>query len=260
MTNCLLIPFLLVSCQKVIDVKLENGATLYVIEGIITDQAAPWQVSISQTKDFSDDNNFPGLSGAMVTIEHNGMVTALSEKSSGIYQSPALQGIPGDTYHLTAIIQGQSFTAASTMPMPVELDSIYITTGRFSKDKLVTTVYKDPAGILNYYRSVQYVNGKKEKTIFVDNDEFTDGQLVKSPLNFDNGTDDSTRKIKSGDLVRIDLLSIDPMVYKYWYSLEEGGTGNGWNGSPSNPASNISGGAMGYFSAHTQRSRSIVVP
>lgn len=260
-TLCLAMMLLLGSCQKVININLGSSATQYVIVGAITDQPGSCQVSITQTKNFNDDNNFPGVSGATVTIENNGVVTTLPETDSGIYQTGALQGIPGNTYHLTVNINGQIFTASSTMPQPVPLDSIYISAGRLNNKKYVTVVYKDPPGVANYYHFIQYVNGKKEKTVFVDDDEFTDGQTVKSQLDYGNDTNDPARDIKTGDNVTLAMLCIDAAVYKYWFSLNDGATGTDQSASPANPVTNITGGTvMGYFSAQTYQSKTIQAP
>ena len=249
------------SCQKVISINLDSTATQYVIVGTLTDQPGICQVSITQTKNFNDDNNFPGVSGATVTVENNGVITPLTETSSGIYQTSTLTGVPGNTYHLTVNINGRVFTAASTMPQPVALDSIFVSAGRLTNKKYVTVVYKDPAGVPNYYHFIQYINGKKEPTIFVDDDEFTDGQTVKSQLTYSNGTNDPTRDIKTGDSVKIEMICIDPAVYKYWYSLGDGATGTSQSASPANPVSNITGDlALGYFSAQTLRSKTIKSP
>jgi len=249
------------SCQKVISIDLDSTSKQYVIVGTLTDQPGVCQVSITQTKNFNDNNQFPGVSGATVTLENNGVVTPLPETSAGIYQSSALTGTPGNTYHLSVTIDGHVYTASSTMPQPVALDSIYVSTESFSNNKYMTVVYHDPAGIANYYHYVQYVNGKKEKTIFADNDEFTDGQTVKSRLSFNNDNNDNSRDIHTGDSVRIDMFCIDPDVYKYWYSLNDGATGANQSASPSNPVSNITGTSVqGYFSAQTLQSKIIRVP
>jgi len=254
-----LLILLLNSCQKVIDVNLNSTAAEYVIVGKVTDQPGTCQVSITRSKNFSDDNQFPGISGAAVTIENNGVVTSLPETDSGVYSAGSLVGQPGETYILTIHLGTSTFTAASTMPQPVGPDSIYVSPGRLTTKKYVTVIYRDPPGIANYYHFIQYVNGKKEPSIFVSDDEFTDGQTVKSQLDFNNDTNDPARDIKSGDSVRIDMICNDAAVYKYWYSLNDGATGTSQSASPANPVTNISGGALGYFTAQTVRSMSIKV-
>jgi hypothetical protein len=108
-------------------------------------------------------------------------------------------------------------------------------------------------------RWVQYVNGLEEKTIFIGDDEFTDGLTIRDQLNYNNDTNDPNRDIKTGDTVRVDMLCLDAAVYKYWYSLNTEASGNGSANSPGNPISNINGGCLGYFSAQTVRSKTLVV-
>jgi len=106
---------------------------------------------------------------------------------------------------------------------------------------------------------VQYVNGLKEKTVFSDDDEFTDGLTIRKQLNYYNDTNDSKRDIKTGDTVRIDMICIDSSVYQYWYGLSSEASGGDGSASPTNPTSNITGGCLGYFSAQTVRTKTLIV-
>jgi hypothetical protein len=49
------------------------------------------------------------------------------------------------------------------------------------------------------------------------------------------------------------MYCIDKNVYNYFFSLLQvtGNNGGFQSASPDNPITNISGGALGYFSAHT---------
>lgn len=248
------------ACEKVISVHLDSGATKYVIEGVVTDQPDGSSVSITRTKDFSSDNTFAGVSGAIVTIENNGASYPLTESSPGVYTTSALTGVPGKTYNMKVVLDGVSYTASSTMPTTVVgMDSIYVSNGTLTNKRYVTVVYTDPAGIPNYYRWVQYVNGRKEKTNFFSDDEFTAGLTIRAQLDFNNDTNDSARDIKTGDSVRIDMINIDSAVFQYWFALQQNADGSGQSASPANPAGNITGGCLGYFSAQTVRPRSLVV-
>jgi len=79
----LLIPIFLAGCQKVISINLNSTEKKYIVSGRITDQPGECQVSITQSKDFSENNQFPGVSGATVTIESDGIVTTLPETTAG---------------------------------------------------------------------------------------------------------------------------------------------------------------------------------
>jgi hypothetical protein len=56
------------------------------------------------------------------------------------------------------------------------------------------------------------------------------------------------------------MRCIDKGAYDYFYSLDQITSTNGNSATPANPVSNISGGALGYFSAHTVRKATAVIP
>lgn len=247
------------SCEKVIDVKIDEADKKYVIEGNVFNTAAlPPEVKISQTKKFSDDNSFAGISGALVSIRENGgRPYSLNEVTKGVYQTTALKGAPGNTYQLSVTINGESYTASSTMPSAwVIIDSVSLFDIGFGRNTIKTLMpsYQDPAGVGNSYRFIEYANGIPVKKIFVQNDDLSDGLVISRPLINPNG------ELKSGDSVRVDLLCIDPDVYKYWYSLDQAATGDNQSATPTNPVSNIIGGALGYFSAQSISGIKIVIP
>lgn len=260
---CTLPVLIFSSCQKVIHVDLNSAEKKYVIEAIVTDQPGTAKVLITQTKNFDEDNNFPGISGAVVTISENGGTpVTLNETFAGQYEAPTLTGASGKTYSLFVNVGGKTFTAVSTMPQRVNLDTIFVTNELLFTDvrKIVNTVYQDPPGRGNNYRFIQYINGKKGNPVIINNDDYTDGRTVYNKLFYfdDNGGDSA--KINSGDSVRIDMLCIDANVYKYWFSLSRSALGGSDQATPSNPVSNMQGGALGYFSAHTLQTKAMKVP
>jgi len=253
----------LTSCEKVITLDLNEAEKKYVIEAIITDQPSTAKVLITQTKNFDEDNTFPGISGATVTIKENGgATTTLTETSQGVYQDAGLVAVSGKTYSLSVTINGSVFTASCLMPQKVNLDTIYVTDELLFTDtrKIVNVEFKEPSGRGNNYRFIQYVNNHKEDEIMIQNDDYTDGRNVNAKLFFFAEDDDSTNLINSGDTVKIDMLCIDQPVYKYWFSLWRSSLGGNQQATPSNPVSNIQGGALGYFSAQTLQTKEMVVP
>jgi len=248
------------SCQKVIELNLHDADIKYVVEGVITNEPGVCRVNLTQSKPFYENNQFPGISGAIVTVKDNDDEFSLPETQPGVYETTLLNGTPGHTYKLSVSLDNNVFTATSKMPLPVSLDTIYISNGPFGEFKFATVGYSDPPGVSNSYRFVQYLNGVKDPAIFWQNDEFTDGQTVLIQL--DTGVDkkDDPRNIKSGDTVMIEMLGIDDAVYKYWYSLHFNGGDGGNIATPANPVTNVTGGALGYFSAQTIDRKSVVVP
>ncbi|HEU4470695.1 MAG TPA: DUF4249 domain-containing protein [Flavisolibacter sp.] len=258
-TGFLLAAMALSSCEKVIDLDIEAADKRYVVEGIVTNQpGTPVEVRLSQTKNFEDENTFSGISGATVTIQVGGStVYTLAETSAGIYSTTAFTGVPGEQYLLTVNVNGNSFTGLSKMPSQlVSLDTLTVEDLGFggSTTKTVSPSYLDPAGLGNSYRFVQYANGIQAKRVFVQNDELSDGLRITRPFVDPDG------ELESGDIVKVEMQHIDANVYRYWYSLDQASTGSGQSAAPSNPVSNISGGALGYFSAHSISTKVIQVP
>jgi len=113
------------SCQKEVELNLNNAAPQIVIQGEVTDAKGPYTITINQSVDFYSNNTFPAVSGAIVKISDNqGAVDSLTEMSPGVYTTHFLQGEPGNTYTLSVLAQNNSFSAVSTMPAPVPLDSV----------------------------------------------------------------------------------------------------------------------------------------
>lgn len=254
---------LLSSCEKVIDLDLNEAEKKYVIEAVLTDEPGTAKVLISQTKNFDEDNSFPGVAGAIVTItENGGPSTTFTATQPGVYEAPSLAGTSGKTYTLSVSVSGRLFTAVSTMPQKVSLDTIFVTDEFLFSDtrKIVNAVFNDPAGPGNNYRFVQYVNNLKEDQVMIRNDEYSDGRRIVNKLFYFTDDEDDERNIRPGDAVTIQMLCIDANIYKYWFSLDRSATGGSGQATPSNPVTNLQGGALGYFSAHTLQTKTMVVP
>lgn len=252
---------LFTSCEKVIDVSLNDTAKKYVIEGNITNEAGDCKIKITQSKDFSENNDFSGVSGAKVTVSDNGgAAIVLTETSQGMYESTTIKGITGHTYRLNVTINRTVFTSSSTMPVPVNLDSLYIKDEVFfgNSVKLASIAYSDPVTIGNAYHFILYKNKDKESTVFVTNDDFTNGNKVTNDLWFADDNDDDSKKLKQGDTVKVVMECVDMPIYNYWYSIDAA-SGSSNNATPANPVSNVTGGALGYFSAHTVQTKSTMV-
>lgn len=247
---------LFTSCEKVIDIEVKDASPKYVIEGVVDNESGGCLVKVSRTKPLAGNNSFAGVSGAAVRItDESGAAVQLAEAVPGMYRS-ALAGVPGKTYTLQVTIGSETFTATSTMPAFVGIDTLY--TGFMDwmgeKEYYPTLVYNDPPQKGNAYRFVLYINGQKTDDLFGQNDDLSNGRRqVVSLFSEDDLQDD----LKPGDELRVELQCIDQPVYRYWFSLWQGATGEGNAASPANPVTNISGGALGYFSAHTVAEKTV---
>ncbi|AHF18090.1 DUF4249 domain-containing protein [Niabella soli] len=246
-------------CQKVIHLSIEGVAKKYVIEATVADNTDFYNVIISQTLNIADSNLFRGVPNALVTISEDGKTPVpLADKGNGIYHAN-VSGRPGHTYNLVVKVDGQVFTASSTMPVKVPLDSVYINERPFlgRMQKIAAVAFTDPPGEGNAYRFTQYVNDRKEITIFVTNDKLFDGRSVSYELLVFSSDEESD--LKTGDHLKVEMRCISMDNYMYWYSLSQSALGQNQSASPGNPVTNITGGALGHFSANTYATKTIIV-
>jgi predicted glycosyltransferase involved in capsule biosynthesis len=248
------------SCEKVIDINLNKIAPKYVIEGTLSDEQGDCKVIISQSVNFNELNNFKMINGAIVSItDGNGTPVFLSQDSEGVYQSPTIVAKAGHKYSLSVNVNGQQFSSVCQVPLKVSLDSLYIIDFNSFGDarKFANVIFKDPAGIGNAYRFLQFKNRVQNSNIFVLNDDFSDGRLINTFLAYFDKSDE--QKIKIGDSITVQMQCIDSSVYKFFSSLSQSSSGDNNNVAPGNAVSNITGGALGYFSAYTKDEKTVIV-
>ena len=247
------------SCTRDINVNVKNAIGQLVIEGNLTNITGPQYIKLSRNVAITNTNTYPPVSGATVTIsDQSGNTYPFAEVAAGTY-SANLVGTAGVTYTLTVNTGGQTYTAQSTMPSAVPLDSINAQKSAFkagTNQENINVYFQDPGGVANQYRFVLYDNGSQIDDVYAFNDEFTDGKSVDILLQ------ESTTAINPGDNVSVEMQCIDPKVYLYWYtlSLESGENMGQQTAAPANPPTNITPKTLGYFSAHTTQTKSVIVP
>ncbi|GAA4793794.1 hypothetical protein GCM10023231_22660 [Olivibacter ginsenosidimutans] len=245
------------ACEKVIDIDLKDSESKIVIEGNVSDQEDTHYVYISKTVPFSASGTYNPVQQAVVDITESvsdsmiivggiGLKTerTFAEVSPGVYQVTHFKAYPGRTYTLHVKVGDEEYTASSTMPMPVMIDSIGTVTDDFFGDdgKTVGVVYQDPPGVKNYYRYLVTLNGKPTNLVFAYNDKYNDGKQVQRNLYHED------LDLKKDDAVMVEQLGVDEAVYRYFNGIQSNNPGAA---APANPVSNFSNGALGYFSAHT---------
>lgn len=249
---------ILSACEKVIDIDLKNSTPIIVIEANITDDFTAHKVKITQTKPFTEDNTvIPVLNGAitLTDLTLNKSYTFTRSDSDGNYFLENFRGSPGNTYKLKVQIDNQEYTATSTMPQKVALDSISVAEISFfgNTRKYINVNYSDPLDYENQYRYILTVNKQQVKGYFVDSDRFNNGKYVRNNLFSDEP------ELKSGDEIKVEFQCIDMNIYRYFFAISQI-TGNGGPPTaPSNPDSNFNNGALGYFNAHTSETKTAII-
>jgi hypothetical protein len=234
------------ACRKDIHLNLQNAAGMMVIEGHINDLAGPYTVSLSKTITFYDSNTVVPVSGGHVVITDDaGNRDSLKEVAPGKYQTSSISGVVGRTYHLSVYAEGKQYDASSTMPAPVTVDSIYITSFAFGANRTIlpTVGYQDPISVTNYYRAVLKQNQHISTKFDIADDKLTNGKTKYTSTRSD-------LDINLHDTLSIELRCIDEPVWNYYNSLKNSALST-QTAAPANPVSNISNNALGYFSAYS---------
>ena len=243
----------LYSCTKIITPNLNNAGPQLIIQGVVNDTAGPYFVTIARSVGFYSDNIYPNVSGALVTITDAtaGVSDVLTETTPGVYATHTIQGTHGNTYRLKVELNGNTYTAISTMPQQsVLLDSISFDASDAKRIRAQAN-FQDPVNIVNFYKFSVYVNGinKRFQTF---EDRLSDGRYIRERM------DNDTSEIKTNDTVQLSLVGVDKNVYTYLFEAEKIAYDNANLSAPATPTTNISGGCLGYFSAQTISTKKLV--
>lgn len=254
-------------CEKIVNLDLQTSTAQLVIEANLVDDGLPCQVSLSRSANYTATNTFAPVSGATITLADNaGGLETLRETTPGQYVGATLQGVSGRAYTLRVETGGTAYVALSTLPAPVvPFEKLSTQLSVFGSNNIQAVVdYTDPAGLGNSYLFRQYRNGRLNPTIFLQNDQFTNGNRISQVLRALSSTSadpQELNKLVSGDSLQVEMQNLDPGAYEYFRTLNLILTpGGAPSTTPANPKSNFSGGALGYFSAHSRRVRTIKVP
>jgi hypothetical protein len=253
------------SCQQVVTVELNDAAPKMVIEGTLFDDTTHTAVMLSKSGDyFTPSLTVEYVHGATVLLSDDaGETDTLRESGPGRYDGARLAGRPGHTYSLAVFSEGRKYGAVSTMPVPVAIDSLYLekTDPRGEARLSVRAMFKDPPGGRNYYRLQLFINGSLPVNALgipqvrynLYTDKLTDGSEANYRLRI--GT------VNPGDTVTVKLFSIDRATYDYYNTLRTilSSDRSPLSQAPANPNTNLTEGALGFFSAQSVTARSIVL-
>ncbi|MFC0874953.1 DUF4249 domain-containing protein [Saccharicrinis sp. FJH2] len=242
---------ILFGCQDVIEINLDSIEPRLVIDGSITDIDTTLVVKLTKSGDYFDPETYPNVSGSTVTITDDlGYVSQLLETAPGIY-SVNRTGEEGRSYTMKVESEGEIYNATVEVPYKVAIDSVSFEPTpaymEFSGGYIINCHLHDPANIENYYRLKVYniddpAGASQSLKLF--DDAFTDGHDVV--LQWD------VEQFIPLNRVVVELQTLDKSTYDYYFALSslfEGGMIG--NANPSNPITNISNGALGYFGAYT---------
>lgn len=253
-----LIFMLAVACEKVIDVDLNEAAPAIVIEGNLSNSINEIQVKVSMTSSYFDTLPSEKISGAVVKVTSDvGDSFILHESENGIYKTRKSWFKEGGTYNLSVEANGEKYVASSKLNSPVFIDSVrfyYEDSPFFEQGYYVNVFLDDPPGVSNYYRLKYLKNGvfqNRIEDLILFDDRYVDGNTIEVSL--------FNQPFELNDTVALQLVSLDKGAYDYLRTFRELVNNNPGSAAPANPNSNISNGALGYFSAWSSSLKSVII-
>ena len=252
---------LLSSCTKVIDINLNEADPKIVIEAELLSGTQDFTVKITRTSDFFNPGQPVPITNATVFLHKGTDATLqLTNEGQGRYTLKDFTATENTSYFMSVTIEGQTYEASDFLPKNVPVDSLsarviennpFKSSGADSFEVVVN--YQDPPGDLNFYRIRSTVNGVPrsagEKLLVIE-DRYSVGAYFSLPI--------FTDSYELNDSVDVELVSMSHAMYDYFTTLALLVDGSG-SAAPTNPSSNWSGGAQGYFGAFSVSKKSIVV-
>jgi hypothetical protein len=232
-----------------------TGALVTITEGTLdADGTIIWDASSRRRLTESDVPSIPG--GAVPGVYIDSLAFTDPAK--------ALMGKTGKHYLLEIDTKGGTYTAITSLPEPVALDSV--TSGNYFMDSIyrkarLTLYYQDPDTIGNtqlfYWRnnfnhSNSFGWGSYGSNRFLPGtDDLTNGQYITVTPN--NG-------YIIGDTVHYHLVSVERQVYNFWDSYNKARDNAGPFATPVKLASTIKGeNVVGCFSGFSLSTKTIIV-
>ncbi len=263
---------LFVSCEKTVELDLEQAESKVVIEGQVTNHDGYQYVRVTRTAGFYDNGPTPRVTNANVSVEddlgneflfsHN----PNSQIDSAGYYLPNVPfvGEVGRTYTLTVELDGEIYTAQDKLFSVSGIDSLSYRVNPDEEEEPkdgnkfyeVLLFATEPQGEENYYLFKFFRNDSlkvyDETDIYFSDDktlaEAIDG--LGSPVYYE-----------PTDVARIEMYSISRAGYVYYLDLQAllNNDGGLFSQPPSNSRTNLSNGALGFFQASEVDVKTILI-
>ncbi len=268
------------ACEDVIEVPLsEENLDLFAVEANITTENNAY-VYFYKSIRVDNDEAYPGISGAIVTISDNNVPSKsmqLVENSSknGYYSVPeneAFLGEVGKEYTVTIQYEGISIAGKDKLERVEPIDSIQVRPSLRGDKRFmgIFTYGNETPGLGNYYKWDIYINdtllSDSEYLMFA-SDELVDGNYIESFEVFTDFHDinkPEDRKLLLGDSILVKQTSISQQAYLFYYQMyDQSMTGSMFSVPPANIKGNFTASdgkiVLGIFTANDVSTSNIAV-
>ena len=277
------------SCVAPIDINTRDSEPVIVIYGQLTDEFEYQYIRITSSSPYFDNKTNMVVPNAEVMVTSSGGEEYLfiSEKEGYYVSEIFFAGVPGVTYHLKVEVDFNNdgvmdiYEAETTILPIVPVDSVDIKLMDimgYRHFSLNFYMY-EPVETDNYYLFKFFVNdslsNNKISEFIVSDDQMFNGAYLSgiSLYYFEDATDEKNLTapradeegiymVKPGDRICLQVLSIEKGYYHFINECisEKYGENPFFGGPPSNISTNLSNGAIGYFSGYCIQENRTMVP
>ena len=272
----ILASFGFIACEKIVEVDLPTEPPRLVVEGQITNQNSLWQIRLTLSQPYFDQEASKSVSDAVVRIMGtDGSDVLLNHRDTGVYVSADNhQCIVGETYTLTVDYNGESYTASERLKNAFELDTLadfflppdvsFFPSGIYVFIQGQTDSTQDNYYIFKTYRNDSLISED------LDDDLFGSVSLLNSFFDVNDIPGELARgllprpiltEVKDGDSVRVEQFAVSEKYYEYIADLniQQSRSGSPFDPPPANPSNNVGNGAVGYFSVAHKAEKKLVI-
>ncbi|CAL65592.1 DUF4249 domain-containing protein [Christiangramia forsetii] len=210
----LLSSLILISCEEVVSIPLEESEPRLVIDASIEwfkgTEGNNQIIKISRTSSFYEENT-ESIEDAQVRIfSENGTEFKFLHQQDGIYINNNFQPVLNGTYELEVNLDGELYTATETLIPVTSLDYIeQLENGGFAGDEIeIKAFYTDPVSTEDYYL-FEFID--EDISLEIYEDEFTNGNQIFGYY--------STEDIEPDDEIEIQIQGISKSYYEFLFIL-----------------------------------------
>lgn len=222
-TLLLLLIVLLVSCEDVVEVELEQSSPRLVVEASFLwsqerENFAQY-VQLTTTAPFFDETTPPARGGKVSIFTEDGLEYVFEEVEPGLFRNLQLQLQKGRSYELWIEYENEVYTATEQLVSTPPLETVtQKDNAGFSGDETEFKIfYTDPADEENFYFFRFF---HEEIALQIYDDEFTDGSRTFAFFSEEN--------VSSGEMVAFEIQGISEDFYRYLFLLRsQAGSSNG---------------------------------
>lgn len=276
------------SCTAPFDIDTRDSEPVIVIYGCLSDEDKNQSVRITSSSPYFDDRENAIVTDARVLIrDAEGHDYILQHTENGYYVSDSRFRVrSGMTYHLVVEVDfdgdgvSETYEAVTTVQPAVTVDSIAVSTIDIMgyRHFALNLSMQDQPGTKDFYLFRFFINesvsNSQISSYVVTNDEFFNGSYLENTTvyYFEDITDedvvernrgnDRVYMVSPGDRIRLQVLSIEEGYFRFINecNAEMRGENPMFGGPPSNISTNLTNGAVGFFTGYCIHEATTVVP